>query len=311
MDFSIKKCYNRLYIVLNNTEYTNTDFFVKSEYHEFPDNFVNQIELEAFSVDELLNGPIHIQDQPYSRDILSPTPIDPFGLVTNSSHYPGGALHHMDGLFTERLYDLGVQLPSYHQEAIEAEIVASHEFQILKNSNSILRLREKYIQNSSSISVKQARAIYLERICQGSSEQRLRIVAEHNEVESIEDMKMTAPLDEVKVLLGLQQYYENLQAIATKNDIDIQFLPANQQPIRMVDVEKTAHPGTVVTKRTIAVANVNDKIIDLKQKDSYVCLPTDMDLGSAVPVIRSINGLDVNIQHVAVSAYWAVRPPEV
>ena len=288
----------------------DTYLFSGTENHELSDQFDDQVEWEHLSVEELLYGPIEIQDQPYSRDLLSPTPIDPYDLVTHASNYSNGAQHYMEAMFTGRLEELGIELPAFHEEAIQAEIYASHSFQVQKNSGTILRLREKFMRDPKSVSLAQARAIYLERIGRGTSEQRLRIVAEHDDVDSIEDMKMTAPLDERKVMLGLNEYYGRLQAIAAKGDVDIDFIPANQQPIRMIDVKKTAHPGTLVTKRTIAVAHINNKIIELRQKDSYVYIPTEVNLGTAVPVIRRIKDMEMNIQHVAVSSYWAVRHPE-
>ena len=289
----------------------DTYLFRGAENYGLSDQFDNHGELSDLSVEELLYGAIDIEDQPYSRDMLSPTPIDPYDLVTHGSSYPNGAMHYMEGMFTTRLDELGIELPPFHEEAILSEINMSHNFQVQKNSQSISCLREKFANNPHSFMLDQARAIYLERIGQGTSERRLRIVAEHDEVDSIEDMKITAPLDERKVLLGLKEYYTRLQAIAEKGDVSIDFIPAHQQPIRMIDVNKTAHPGTLVTKRTIAVAHINGKVIELRQKDSYVCIPADIDLGTAIPVIRRIKDMDMNIQHVAVSSYWAVRHPEV
>ncbi len=294
--------------MVNNTENTyqpdvpEDDFFV-----EYIDK--NE-ELKALSVEELLYCPISIEDQPYTKDITSPTPIDPYELVTNASSYYNGALMYMHGTFANRIQQLGIQLPAFQEQAIGAEIEMSHSFQLRKNSDTIKKLRQEFEENPNSFTLKQARAIYLERIGFGSSEQRLRIVAAPDRVDAIEDMKITAPLDERKILLGLQEYYDRLQGIGANSDIDIRFIPIAEQKSRLVDVSKTAHPGTLVTKRTIAVASVNNKIIDLRQKDSYVCIPLDVDLGDAVPVIRTINGVNYNIQHVAVSSYWAVQPPK-
>ncbi len=266
---------------------------------------------EAHLIDEYLQGSISMDAHHFERNPISPTPLHPSMLTVESSYidYSSAALAYMHGRHDARLFESGVQLPLASNVAIEAEINTAHAFQVEKNGDSMQRLLHEYSAHPESFSLDTARTIYDERCGHGSTENRLKLLSTFPGIGSIEDMKMTAPLDGKKILLGQQQYYAHLHELANtpRNDIDIQFVHPDKQKLYLVDVSKSAHPGVFVTKRIPVTAKVGEVELLLKQKDSYVALPPDLDLGDGVQkLIVKMNGQVVNMQQISTASYWVV-----
>ena len=273
----------------------------------------DSLEINGQTVEELLYLPITVDKFSFERDIIAPTPLDPYGLKVRESDYETSVHTYLRLTLDHRLDELGIQLEGYFDDAITEEISVAHIYQMSKNDESFHRLRQHYEKGQISVTREQAEAIYRERAGYGTSINRLRLLSDFPEMESIEDMKLTAPLDEGKIVAGRQLYFKRLERLANESDdFTFDFIPEEEQIIRRVDASRTAKPNTIVTKRTpvIAMNKKNGMIFELHQKDGYTLLPLDVDLGEAPCKQVDINGQTFNLQHIGISAYWVCRPNE-
>lgn len=273
----------------------------------------DSLEINGQTVEELLYLPITVDKFSFERDIIAPTPLDPFGLKVRDTDYQASVHTYLQLTLDQRLEELGIQLDEGIAEAIAKEISVAHIYQMSKNDESFHRLRGCYENGRIAVSREQAEAIYRERAGYGSSINRLRILSDFPEMESIEDMKLTAPLDEGKIIAGRQLYFNRLKLLANESDdFTFDFIPEDEQIVRPVNSQHTAPPNVIVTKITPAIAmnKKNGMVFELHQKDGYTLLPDSVDLGEAPFKEKIINGRTYKVQHIGISAYWVCRPNE-
>jgi len=263
-------------------------------------------------VKERIHGPIETERFPFELNELSPTPLDPLTLMTHGVTYVKGAEILMLGRFDDRLSEIGITLKQYQHDAIVNEIITEHILQVDKNDASLHRLYTLFLSDPTVILPETADLIYMARIGGSTTIGRLEILSRHPTMQSIEDMKYTKPLDMKSITLAKESYYKSLVAISrTHPDFCITLLKPHEQPIRRVDVSKSADLGIVVTKKTIATATVNGVELLLKQRDSYFVFPLSQDLSESVmPNILTKEQERFNLQQISVSTYWTTKESE-
>lgn len=259
-------------------------------------------------VRERLFGRLDTELQPFEIDELSPTPLDPMNLYTVGINYVNSAEMFMQNRLDERIMELGIELGPGQYEALSLEIHTAHMLQVGHNAASLERLHALFLKDPTSITPEIADKIYLARLGASSVLSRLELLADNPEMESIEDMKFTKPLNAPEIKSSLNRYGKMLNELnKDKNGVQLRILPVSQQKIRLVDVSGSAKPGILVTKTTIAEATVRGVEMVLKKRDWYFAFPAAQNLGNVIPSFHVIDGERVNLQYSGVSTYWTTK----
>jgi len=288
--------------------YNDTGISIQDALMEIPRNYTP----EQNEVIDLIKGPLYSEHLPYEIDDLSPTPLDPKKLMAHGTPYLLGAETYMFDQLSLRIEELDIEIDDYSHDAIAREISMQHQLQVTHNEKALRRIYSIFLRAPESIDMHSAELIYDARIGQSSSLRRMLLLANFPEMEAIEDMKLTSPLNFREILIGQLKYVQNLNSLnSPENGIVVRLLSTKEQNLRRIDVSNTADPGIIALKKTIAEATVGGVELLLKQRESYVLFPTSKDLGEdCVKNIQVINGQRVNMQHVGISAYWTIKEME-
>lgn len=116
---------------------------------------------------------------------------------------------------------------------LSREIRIERERRSEKNTAAFNRLRDKFINDPSSISLQEAELIEIVRGVTATTHQRLELLATFPEVDAIEDMRSTCPLDYEAYLAATAKYRERLIALPKTSDrFIVRIIPEEEQEVR-------------------------------------------------------------------------------
>jgi hypothetical protein len=262
---------------------------------------------EEITMFELITLPVVTERQPYDSNVYSPTPGDPYHLVANESNY----YHAAEMLMLKRLEEWAMT-PGISPEdidKIEDEIIMQHQLQCKQNHASIERLIESFKNSPASFDLDTAKMINRVRSGEATSFDRVSLLFEHPEMDSIEDMKFTCPFDIKTYKKVVSEYNKDLWSVQLDSEGSIQIENDIESP-RPKDVTETADTRVVVMKTVIAEIRSEDTnvVIEVVRRNSFYAFPTIPQLrGITENIFKYKDEKSVNLQPIAVSTYLRVK----
>lgn len=191
--------------------------------------------------------------------------------------------------------------------AVQDEIVVQHSRQCYRNNESIKRLKTLFLHDPSLFDLSISDIIYRVRSGEATSEERIVLLARHPEMDSIEDMKFTCPLDIKSYKKMMRTYLESLIELQHKSNIEYSPIPQHEQKIEIKDTSSTADANIAVIKVVIARIHVDGVMIELVERRSHYVFDSKPQLrGIADNIAKGNNGSVYNTQPIAVSAYFRI-----
>lgn len=268
-------------------------------------------EKEVYSA---LFNPIELESQPFDKNELSPTPGDPYNVMTYSTQYYKAAELLMIGRFTDQS-DLITnsdeeELKTIHRGlmAIELEILTQHELQCRHNNESIQRLQASFRRDPASFDPEMVPIILAVRSGEASTEDRIALLLKHPEMESIEDMKSTCPLDIKGYERTIEQYYRTFMELQFNTNFDVAMIPTDERIITIKDVTESASNGIEVVKTVLFEVTDGAIALELVERKSFFIFPTRPQMrGISENIIKLSGKSPVNRQPISVSAYFRIK----
>jgi len=254
-------------------------------------------------------GPLLTEFQPYDLDEQSPTPLDGTQLTANGVPYVEGGRMLMNARLDQRLEELGIELKNMQYGAILEAMSAEHEMRIAQNAATMGRVHEVFMSDPSEISPEMADNIFLARMAGASLARIIKIIAKYPQIESIETIKYTKPLDPMNIARNRSIALAKLMQLQNNDEgFSFRLLTPEETRIarRSVPLGSLNDFGGVATKAPIAVASYEGTDLFLKERESYFFFPAAQRLGNNPQNIRTIKGENVNVQPIGFSHYLAV-----
>ena len=256
-------------------------------------------------------GPVHAETQPWVLDEQSPTPLDAENLMVSGASYNAAAVPFMVDRLSDRLDELGVELPERYYNAILMAMDQEHQERVRQNTASLQKLVWAFLRNPDAFDPALADSTYRARSGNAHLRDFLTILASYPQtgVQSIEVTKYTKPLDPRAITrqrhLGFSKFL-----MLQNQDPDFSFKPLSSEEERAtrreVDLGELANLGNRATKSTVAHMAFQSIGMSLKLRESYSLLPADLDLGKNPRNIKKFGEIVLNVQPQGLSTYLAV-----
>lgn len=288
--------------------------FLALENNLADEEFFDSLKGDEKEIYAALYAPIELESQPFDENLLSPTPGDPYNVKTHSMSYYHAAEMLMLGRFKNRA-DLitnsdtaDVHTIMMGLDAIELEIITQHEHQCRRNNESTNRLQASFRHNTARFDPGMADVIRDVRSGVASTEERIALLIQHPEMDSIEDMKFTCPLDIKGYKSAMERYFRNFMELQHKSVIDFTIIPKDEQEITTKDVTESAGKGIEVCKTVLFEVTIDDVVLELVERKSFCVFPTSPQIRGITENIVKLTGKHpANRQPINVSAYFRVK----
>lgn len=261
-------------------------------------------------------GRIDAEVQPYDIDDneQSPTPLDAESLFIHDFPYNSTAVPFMMSRLDQRLEELGVELPENYYNAIMAGIDTEHHERVRQNAVSLQTLIHAFLRDPSIIDFKLADSIYKSRIAGASLHDFVSILASNpkTNVEAIEIAKYTKPLDPEAITARRRMLIAMFMKLQNDNrDFSFRLLSPEEEreTRRSVNLGEIGKIGNIAIKSAMAKMSFHGIDMTLKHRESFILLPSDLDLGNNPKNIRRIGNHEFNVQPEGYSIYGAVDLP--
>src|SRR5690606_37897718 len=155
-----------------------------------------------------------------------PTPLDPYNIKSGEIEYYGSA----EVLMTGRLdaVALATNMSPDVYEAIADEIRTRHSLECNKNATSFKRLRMAVYKNPERLTDDLREIILRARAAKATTEERIELLTVYPETESIEDMKVTCPLDIRQYTRVRNSYHEQFLELQHNSSLNFFAIPTSQ-----------------------------------------------------------------------------------
>ncbi|HRN90644.1 MAG TPA: hypothetical protein PK543_03080 [Candidatus Saccharibacteria bacterium] len=261
-----------------------------------------------------LFDPIKLPDDQLSINPLSPTAGDPDMIKIGDLGYEKVSFMYMQSKFD----DAGSRISNTDEAELEVlmaglyamqdEVVVRHERQCFRNDESIVRLKLAFVSDPSAFDPGMGEIIYRVRSGEATSEDRIRLLAAHPEMISIEDMKFTCPLDTKSYKKVMMAYFENFLELQHRSNISYIAVPIEDQCVVMKETRTSSDPDILVTKVVIGEVFIDGFTLELVERRSHYAFRTIPQLRGVIEVISNgPDGTPFNLQPIAVSAYFRVK----
>lgn len=260
-----------------------------------------------------IHGRIDAAVQPYdvNENEQSPTPLDAENLFVHDLTYNSTAVPFMMSRLDQRLEELGAELPDLQYNAIMAGIDTEHEERVRQNTVSLQKLVHAFLHDPSTVDFKLADSTYLSRIGGASLHDFVNILASNPRtgVEAIEVSKYTKPLDPEAITMRRRILIAKFMKLQNENrDFSFRLLSNEEEreTRRSVDLGELGKMGNVAIKSAMARMSFNGIDMTLKHRESFILLPTSIDLGANPKNIQQVSNQEFNVQPIGYSIYGAV-----
>lgn len=271
--------------------------------------------LNAARVD-YVDCPIHTETLPFVIDPLSPTPLDPYTLRTSGAEYYGSALMLMNGRLDDTAQKSGLSSDSPAYMATAAEIETQHSLRSMKNSESLDRLRLEIFQRRTlgvEISKESQERILRARAATATMVDHIRLLEEFPQMEAIEAMKATFPLDMKAYTNAMKTFTGRLVSFQyTMPELNMRSPCEDDAKPRYKDLSGSADDSVIVLKNVLKDLTYRGTDMQLVQRRSFIVLPTSLQLRKVTQNIIQLpnSSSAVNLQPIDTTAYLRVRGNE-
>lgn len=278
----------------------------------------------TFDAEKLLTMVVYL-DRAHSlmANRYSQTPLDP-RLVFEPGNIPylRAVAFELSSRIDQIAWDAGLDDPMTVL-AIHTEVDTEHRKRTDSNSEAASRLLDSLVGNY--ISSEDARLIWRAKTGEASLRETAELLLKYPEMKSIEAMKLTEPLNRPeiykatgKAFLGLGELNAYLRGIVGNDGFA--FTPiAEYEENRMKRALVPKHEATDTQqavlqaaiagwKENVAEVTMNGVTIQLVQKTTLIKIDPATALRNVEPYISDIFGGEANLQPIARSWYWRVKP---
>lgn len=261
-----------------------------------------EFNLPSYEYDDVFCAHIELEKQPYDLNVYSPTPLDPHRIKLHGPGYFMSARLYMDALLTDKQAE--VNLPQHIRDDIWMEIQYEHVHRSDKSSDAMERLRGAY-NPDDAVHPYIAELVMRARSGTASIDQLAHLLALYPEMESVEVMKYTQPLESRKMDMAHARFvYELHMAENTAPGIIVEtegYLGKNLQPRKNhPTVPKTVFIGKGVEARVV-IDGVEMELVG--RYSYYVPEPGDLSLVHIEPTVVTINNQQILMYPIAISKY--------
>lgn len=220
--------------------------------------------------DQVLHGDLEFDSMSYYENSISPTILDPDAI--------DGYKEFSYDIMLDRLHDINqvAQLPEPIYRQIAKEINFEHRMRCEKNAERIFRL-EAALQGYELLPAELAEIITRERIGTGSTFNAAELLSILPEVEGIEVMKATYPLNRAAMNDANNLYMKSMlrESFQYKGALQI---PSDKGLLdtKEIDIDGDINTSRIkVVKSIEASITLNDVEMELVGRRSYVDLPNE------------------------------------
>lgn len=270
----------------------------------------HEFDAPAYNYEDVFCAHIELERQPYDLNVYSPTPLDPHRLRLHGPGYFMSARLYMDALLTDKQHE--INLPQHIRDDIWMEIQYEHVHRSDKSSDAMERLRE-VADPMSPVSPEVAELVMRARSGTATIGELAHLLALYPEMEAVEVMKYTQPLESRKMDMAHARFvYELHMAENTDTGIIVEtegYLGKNLQPRK----NHPTVPSTVFIGKGVEAKVVIDGVeMELVGRYSYyVPEPGDLSLAHIEPTVVAINGQQILMYPIAISKYLRLAKPAV
>lgn len=266
----------------------------------------------------VLTKGIELPRQPFEYNDISPTPLDPYGLVAKGFRYFDAAITFMNLDVTYKALDAG--LPLEYVAVIAGEVDDQHLHRSQKNDEARMRLIENMPEIRSHYEAERTLRV-LAGV--GAVHEPALLLAKVPQMEGIEAAKATR-LMSPNAIKRAEVQFEGGLVHAEHSDshikIDRMFNISNAEKISLRSVRKNearddAAPYVPTLKDSIAILKwvqaeltVDGVPLEVVSRNSYIFLPPDLPLkGVPQDLITLPNKTKVNRQQIDVTKYYRIK----
>jgi hypothetical protein len=191
-----------------------------------------------------IDGPIVLDELPFSKDPWSPTPLDPHYLTTvDKLDYYDAALELMIDRFERRMAQ--TNLDDASKVRIRNEIQMFHQKRCLKNTEAMDRLRSAAVQNPELLTPQMLASIYRARSAQADLKDKLDVLTSFPVMGSISGIQATEPFNIPFMNAVASENRKNVIEELLKRGIDFKILNK--------DVEYKSPASSSISPASIAI----------------------------------------------------------
>lgn len=266
----------------------------------FPQNF----DLETYDHDDVFVKDLLIVKQPYELNERSPTPLDPFHLKLDETDYFTSAGFHVERRLMKTADAIG--LSEEARERITSEIEYEHLHRSLKNNDAMKRLRVAF-ENEEQVDSRMAELILRARAGNADIQSTAYLLAAFPEMEAIEVMKYTEPLQDKKLELAHAHFIYALRMAAREVPGMVVETVNGNTGIRPRRSHDSVLSNIFIAKGKEADIFVENIHLELISRYSYyVPDTTERALMNVMPTMCTMNGRSIAMYRIALSKYLRV-----
>jgi len=238
----------------------------------------------------------------HDTDPLSATPGDPYSVMNEEFEaYYSPAFEYMMAILDHARDQYGLTDEQY--KIIKAEIRAQHDVQCNHNNESISRLHALFYREKGRFDAEIAERVRNVRAGSATSLDRVLLLKDFPEVDSIEDMKFTSPLDHDGHMTAKVSYAKQLMEFNGNQEAGfiVQMVPEQEQEVRPKKVSDADGEKIKVVKVVIAKIYFadSDTVIEVVEKRSFYDFTNEENLHTLPK--------GAPLQPISVSAYLRVE----
>lgn len=259
-----------------------------SEFRKSPPRFLNPA--KKYSLEEVLDRPIHLDVKPFEVDSTSPTPLDPSHVFIHGVDYARVAIHEMQ----QRAHLQAPENVSLRlAETVLYEIAEQHSLRMQKNEEAFDRLRETAAQDFHDHMLTHAEAEGIMQVRAGVSRAApiVKLLEKHPEIEAIEISKATRPYCSEQFRRARNYIAVSLGSLAAGSDMQVTMIDGD--PYRHIVEEDS---GVIVAKSIVAELS-NHTELEVVRRDSFAGVDEGVYDGEAIqgqigPIALSLVPID-------------------
>ncbi|HET8884037.1 MAG TPA: hypothetical protein VFM68_01045, partial [Candidatus Saccharimonadales bacterium] len=256
------------------------------------------VDVDRTTFEGIFENDLVISKQPYEMNEFSPTPLDPFHLMHNGGvgYFVGASV-----LMEQRLHEAAenADLPQPLEEIIVNEIIYEHHHRSQKNNLAMRQLREAFRGVPvGDIDPQTVELILRARSATADIYESASLLASVPEMEAIEVMKYTAPLDERGLTFAHAKFiYNTRRTNDTMEDFQIDNMMQSNTQARAISNTNT-DSRIIVTKRKEADLTVKGQKLELIGRYNYIVIDPTINLTGVRPNLVKLGGNTVNRQPI-------------
>lgn len=258
---------------------------------------------------EMLHKKIIVPKHIFNDNPLSPTPADPHNVVDAEGN---GYFSASRDMMTERFQKVAkeIGLDDMARISILAEIETQHQLQCDKNAANYDKFCDILVESGYLLNDDMRAMITRIRSGEATSAERIILMSLFPEMEAIEDMKITAPLDAKAFKRAIRTYMAGLIRLNNhSSDIDLKLLPQSEQEPRVTYAHDNGKGRIAVAKAVIAEARVRNVVLEFVARGAYYYFPASTSLKGVAATLVNIppDGETVNKQQISALIYIRVK----